>query len=88
MKLPRWYGFLFKVIKIIKLYVFTDASWCSAETAAYFHFIQEHNVKCMFIALKLRLVLLSQKASIPRLELQAAAIATRIKNTTVNEISI
>ena len=42
----------------------------------------------MFIDLKLRLVLLSQKASIPPLELQAAAIATRLKNTTVNEISI
>ena len=35
-----------------------------------------------------RLVPLSQKPSKPRLELQAAIIATRLKNTTVNEIPI
>ena len=38
----------------------------------------------MFIASKSRLVPLS----IPRLELQVAVIATRLKNTTVNEILI
>ena len=42
----------------------------------------------MFIASKSRLVPLSQEPSIPRLELQAALIATRLKNTKVNEILI
>ena len=42
----------------------------------------------MFIASKSRLASLSQKPSIPRLELQAAVIATRLKNTIVNEIAI
>ena len=41
----------------------------------------------MFIASKSRLVPLSQKPSIPRLELQAA-IATRLKNSIVREIPI
>ena len=42
----------------------------------------------MFLASKSRLVSLSQKPSIPRLELQAAVIATKLKNTIVNEIPI
>ena len=40
----------------------------------------------MFLASKSRLVSLSQKPSMPRLELQAAVIATKLKNTIVNEI--
>ena len=42
----------------------------------------------MFIASKSRLVPLSQKPSTLRLELKAAVIATRLKNTIVNEIPI
>ena len=70
------------------MHVFADASLCAYGPVADFHFIQEHNVKCMFIASKPRLVPLSQKPSIPHLELQAAVIATRLKNTIVNEIRI
>ena len=40
----------------------------------------------MFIASKSRLVPLSQKTSIPCLELQTAVIATRLNNTIVSEI--
>ena len=42
----------------------------------------------MFTDSKSRLVPLSQKPRIPRLELQAEVIATRLKNTIVNEIPI
>ena len=70
------------------MYAFTDDSSCAYGIAAYFRFIQEHKVKCMFIASKSRLVPLSQEPSIPRLELQAALIATRLKDTKVNEILI
>ena len=87
-KLPRWYGFSFKRIENIELHVFADASSCAYGTVAYFRFIQEHKVKCMFIARKSRLVPLSQKPGIAGLELQAAVIATRLKNTIVNEIPI
>ena len=52
-------------------------------TVAYFHFIPEHNVKCMFIASKSRLVLLSQKPSVLHLQLQAVVIATRLEDTIV-----
>ena len=58
--------------KNIELHVFTDVLPCAYGTVAYFRFIQEHNVTCMFIASKSRLVPLSQKRSILRLELQAA----------------
>ena len=40
----------------------------------------------MFIASESRLVSLSEKPSIPRLELQAAVIVTRLKNTIINKI--
>ena len=59
-KLPRWYGLSFKNIKYIELHVFTDALPCAYGTVAYFCFIKEYNVKCMFIASKSRLVPLSQ----------------------------
>ena len=87
-KLPRWYGFSIKSIKNIELHVFADASSCAYRTVAYFCFIQEHNVKCMFIASKWRLIPSSQKISIPRLELQVTVIVTRLKNTIVKEIPI
>ena len=87
-KLPRWYGFSFKNIKNIELHIFGDASSCAYGTVAYFRFIQEDNVKCIFIDLKSRLVPLSQKPSILRLELQVAVIATRLKNTIVIKIPI
>ena len=87
-KLPRWHGFSFKNIKNIELHVYADASSYAYGTVAYFCFIPEHNVKCMFIASKLWLVPLSQKPSIPHLELQAAVIANRLKNTIVNKIPI
>ena len=87
-KLPRLYRFSFKNIKNIELHVFADASSCAYGTVAYFCFLQEHKVECMFIASKSRLVPLSQKPSIPRLELQAAVIVTRLKNTIISEIPI
>ena len=61
---------------------------CACGTVAYFHFLQEHTVNCMFIVSKSKLVPLSQKPSITRLELQAAIIAARLKNTIVNKIPI
>ena len=87
-KLLRWYGFSFKNIKNIELNVFTGALSCAYGAVAYFRFMQEHNVKCMFIASKSRLVPFSQKPSLPRLELQAAVTATRLKNTAVKKIFI
>ena len=58
-KLTRCHGFSFKSIKNIELRVFSDASSRPCRTVAYFRFIQGHNVKCMFIAPKSRLVPLS-----------------------------
>ena len=83
-KLPRWYGFSFKNIKNIKLHDFADASSCTYGIVAYFRFIKEHNVKCMFTASSSRSLPPSQQPSIPRLEL----IATRLKNAIVNGIPI
>ena len=62
-------------------------SSCAYGTVAYFRLIQEP-IKCIFFASKSRLIPLSQKPSILRLELQAEVIATRLKNTIANEILI
>ena len=56
-------------MKSIELHVFADTSSCPYGTVAYFSFIKKHNVKYIFIASKSRLVPLSQRKSIPRLEL-------------------
>ena len=45
--------FHLKNIQNIELNVLADASSCAYGTVAYFRFIQEHNVKCMFIASRL-----------------------------------
>ena len=66
-ELPRWHEFSFKNIKNIGLHVFVDASLCAYGTVGYLRFIQEHNVKYMFIDSKSRSVPLSEKPSIPRL---------------------
>ena len=87
-KLPRWYEFSFKNIKNKKLHVFADASSCAYGTVVYFHYMQKHNVKCMFIASRSTLVPLSQKPSISCFELQAALIANRLKSTIVKESPI
>ena len=68
--------------------VYADASLCASGAVAYFCFIQEHDVRYMFIASETRLVSLSEKPSIRRLELQAAVIVTRLKNTIINKIPL
>ena len=81
--LPRWYGF---VNNKIELHIFADASKVAYGVVAYVRFFQDTDAKCSFIMSKSRLAPAKEKSiSIPRLELQAAVIASRMKVTFVQK---
>ena len=86
---PRWYGFHFDESKLVELHIFADASSQAYAAVSYFRsFDYDNNIKCSFIMAKSRLAPLNENIlSIPKLELQAAVIAVRIKNSIISEIS-
>ena len=53
---------------------------------AFFRCKKQDTVKCSFVLPKSRLAPANSKTSIPRLELQAAVIATRLKVALLEEI--
>ena len=77
--LPRWYGFSFVDNSCIQLHIFADASNSAFGTVAFFRYKKQDTVKCSFILSKSRLAPSNSKTGIPRLELQAAVMATRLK---------
>ena len=84
--LPRWYGF---VNNKTELHIFADASKVTYGAVAYVRFFQDNDAKCSFIMSKSRLAQAKEKSiSIPRLELQAAVIASRMKVTLSKELGI
>ena len=65
-----------------------DESSLAYRAKAYFRSVSENNVATMFILAKSRLAPLKESLlTIPKLELQAAVIAARIKETMLHEIS-
>ena len=65
-----------------------DASSLAYIATAYFRSVSNNNVATMFILAKSRLTPLKERLlTIPKLELQAAVIAARIKQTVLHEIS-
>ena len=82
MEIPRWYDIDFTNEQGPQLHVFADASDNAYGAVAYLRQAHEENVKCGFIFRKLRLAPIKQNSlTIPKLELQAAVIASRIKLT-------
>ena len=68
------------------MHVFADASNNAYGAVAYLRQAHEENVKCSFIFGKSRLPLIAQNSiTIPKLELQAAVIASRIKLAILEE---
>ena len=62
------------------LHIFADSSLKAYGCAAYFRVVENNNTKVSFVIGKSRLAPLKEKRlSIPKLELQAAVTATRIK---------
>ena len=87
MEIPRWYDIDFTNEQSLQLHVFADASNNTYGAVAYLRQAHEENVKCSFIFGKSRLAPIKQNSlTIPKLELQAAVIASIIKVTVLEEM--
>ena len=89
--LNRWYGFQHIDKMKVELNIFCDASAQAYRVVAYFVFSINHIKKnCSFVLSMSRLSPLKDQGliTIPRLELQAAVLAVRLKNKILDEIDI
>ena len=88
-KVLRFNGFNERKGDTVELYIFTDSSQLAYGTCAYFRIIQGNDIQISFIIGKSRLAPLNSKVlSIPKLELQVAVIASRMKCKIVDESQI
>ena len=88
-KMPRFYGFNKHKGDTVELHIFTDSSQLACGICAYFRIIQGNDIKISLIIGKSRLVPLNSKVlTIPKLELQVAVIASRMKCKKVDESQI
>ena len=86
-KIPRQYGFHDNNTNVIELHDFADASSLAYRAKVHFRSVSKNNVATMFILAKSRLAPLKESLlTIPKLELQAAVIAARTKETVLHEI--
>ncbi|XP_065356286.1 uncharacterized protein LOC135950683 [Calliphora vicina] len=86
-RLPRFYYPPGK-IKQIQLHIFVDSSEEAFAAVAYWRFVaMDGTIEVSFICSKTKCAPL-KKISIPRLELQAAVLGTRIKQNVINEHKI
>ena len=82
----RWYGFS---NTDIELHILVNASKIAYGAVCYLRHKSKNKINCRFVMSKLRLTPVNQKAkSIPKLELQAALIASHLKVKIVNELKI
>ena len=82
---PRWYGFHYDECQNVQLHVFCDASEIAYGAVAYFRTVTHGRVNVSFVICKTRLAPI-KTLTIPRLELQAAVVATRLKSKILEEI--
>ena len=72
-----------------EFHVFSDAWWYAYRAVVYIRYILNKSVTCNFVLGKSRLAPIKQgSTSIPKLELQAADIAVRLKTTVMKEINL
>ena len=73
----------------LELHVFSDESQCAYGVVVYIRYILNKSVTCNFVLGKSRLAPIRKSLmSIPKLELQAAVIAVRLKTTVMEEINL
>ena len=77
-KVPRWFGFPISTDTDVELHVFSDASLKAFSACAYFRTVKDEGVIVTFIVGKSRLAPI-KGSTIPRLELQAGVLASRMK---------
>ena len=82
---PRWYGFHYDECQNVQLHVFCDASEIAYGAVAYFRKVIHGHVNVSFVISKTRRSPI-KTLTIPRLELQAAVVATRLKSKILEEI--
>ena len=82
---PRSYGFHYDECQNVQLHVFCDASEIAYGAVAYFRTVIHGRVNVSFVISKTRLAPI-KTLTIPRLELQAAVVATRLKSKILEEI--
>lgn len=83
-RVPRCYSFAFSSATNIQLHIFCDASEQAYCTVAYFRIQVEESIEVAFVVAKARVAPL-KTSTIPRLELQAALIGSRIAGSIVAE---
>lgn len=85
--IPRCYFGSGAEIKNIQLHVFGDASEQAYAASVYLRFVEEGEVKVSFVSGKTRVAPLKHM-TVPRLELQASLIASRLASTIRKEINL
>lgn len=81
-RIPRCYG-IDKAVKSIELHMFTASSAEGYCSVCYYRIKFEDEVRVSFVASRIKVAPL-KKATIPRLELQAAFLGTKLVNTILN----
>lgn len=86
-QIPRCYSPLLPDAKFLEIHVFCDASEEAFASAAYLRMIFENEIQVVLISSKARVSPL-KPLSIPRLELQAAVMGSRLLATIKKELSL
>ena len=86
---PRWINFKSTETKKVELHIFADASSKAYGAAAYVSVINTNSKHCNLVLGKSKIAPMKNRiTTIPRLELQAALLASRIKLTVTQEMDI
>ena len=85
--IPRWYGFHRDKSQSVQLHMFCDASEIAYRAVAYFRTVTRGCINVSFVISKTRLAPI-KTLTLPRLELQAAVMASRLKSKIFEEIDL
>ncbi|XP_058456723.1 uncharacterized protein LOC131434094 [Malaya genurostris] len=88
-RIPRCYfsGYGSHAYNSLELHIFVDASELAYAAVAYFRIVDDGAVRCSLVAAKTKVDPI-KPLSIPRLELQAAVLGTRLMKTVISDHTI
>ena len=88
-EIPRWYGYSELNESKCEIHVFADASSTSYGAVAYLRIISSDTLHCSFLVGKSRLAPIKTKTlTVPKLELQAAVLSSRMKVSLIEELNV
>ncbi|XP_062714172.1 uncharacterized protein LOC134290955 [Aedes albopictus] len=76
-------GYTPKALETLELHVFVDASVSAYAAVAYFRIVDRGTVRCSLVSSKTKVAPIKQ-LSVPRLELQAAVLGTRLMKSIIS----